>query len=349
MNRIIEQDVKSILAENLPWNELKNSVIMVTGANGFIPSYIVETLLAIGDIKVIALVRNLKKAQEKFKHHRDNPNLEIFVHDLTQPIHFDGHVDYIIHAASQASPKFYGVDPVGTLRANTIGTASLLELAKEQKVKKFLFVSSSEVYGNTDQELIPENCFGNVNITDIRSCYAESKRMGENMCVCYSSQYDIPVNQIRLAHIYGSGISLDDGRVFADFVKNIINNENIVLNSDGSAKRCFMYITDMIRAMFYIFFNGENRESYNISSGKETSILELANLLIGLYPEKDLKVSFSDNVLSKGYIPSKTKRVMLDTQKLKSLGWDEKIDIKTGFKRMVDSYVINSEISQKAV
>ena len=339
MNKIIEQDVKNILSEKLPWNELKNNVVMVTGANGFIPSYIVETLLAIGDIKVVAVVRNLDKALEKFKHHRKNQNLEFFVHDLSQPLYFKDHLDYIIHAASQASPKFYGKDPVGTLRSNTIGTASLLEIAKEQKIKKFLFVSSGEVYGNVEEDLISENCSGNVNITNIRSCYAESKRMGENMCVCYSSQYGIFVNQIRLAHTYGPGISLNDGRVFADFVKNIVNNEDIVLNSDGSAKRCFIYISDMIRAVFYVLFNGENREAYNISSSQEISILELANLLIALYPEKGLKVSFSNNVVSNGYIPSKTKRIMLDINKLKALGWNEKIDLETGFKRMIDSYV----------
>ena len=168
--------------------------------------------------------------------------------------------------------------------------------------------------------------------------YGESKRMGENMCVCYSHQYNIPVNMIRLSHTYGAGVQLDDGRVFGDFVKNIVNNENIVLNSDGSAKRSFLYITDMITALFYVLFKGEDKQAYNIASSKETSILELAQILVNLYPEKNLKIEFAKDVFKKGYIKSPSSRANFSTEKLRSLGWSETVDIKTGFKRMIESY-----------
>lgn len=341
MNNIIENDIEIITSKNLPWCELKNTTVLVSGANGFIPSYIVETLLALNSVKVIAVVRNKQKAENKFQEKLNHPNLKLIVQDISEPLEIKDKIDYIIHAASQASPKYYGIDPVGTLKANTLGTYNLLELARKNNVKKFLFFSTGEVYGKIgeDTPMIKESYAGDIDCTNVRSCYGESKRMGENMCVCYSFQYNFPVNMIRLSHTYGPGVQLDDGRVFGDFVKNIVNNENIVLNSDGSAKRSFLYISDMILAMFYVLFKGEDRQAYNIASSKETSILELARMLVGLYPEKNLKVEFAKDVFAKGYIKSPSSRANFDTTKLQNLGWREETSIKNGFKRMIESYI----------
>ena len=340
INSVFKEDIATILNESLDWNIFKNKTVMVTGANGFIPFYIAATFLELKNVKVIAVVRNEEKAKIKFKEYLNDKNLELVVHDISFPFDYNKKIDFIIHAASQASPKYYGIDPVGTLKANSLGTSYLLDLAVKHNVEKFIYISIGEIYGklNDNIENIKENYCGEIDCTDIRSCYSESKRMGENMCVCYSKQYNIPVNILRLAHIYGPGISLDDGRVFADFVKNILNNENIVINSDGSAKRCFLYITDMIKALFYIIFYGKNAEAYNIASNQEVSILELANILIDLYPEKRLKVEFNKNICKSGYIKSKSSRIKLNTDKLKNLGWNESVNIKTGFKRMVKSY-----------
>lgn len=340
MNKIIKEDIEIILKEPLDWKKLQNKTILVSGANGFIPAYIVEVLLALETVKVLALVRNEQKTKEKFKHHHNNPNLKILIQDISQPFDIEEKIDFIIHAASQASPKFYGIDPVGTLKVNSLGTAYLLDIAVKNNVEKFLFFSTGEVYGVLDDNLadIKETYTGNVDITNVRSCYAESKRLGENMCVCYAHQYKIPVNMIRLSHTYGPGVLLDDGRVFGDFVKNILNNEDIILNSDGSAKRSFCYITDMIIAMFMIIFNGEDRQAYNIASKVETSILELATTLINLFPEKELEVNFAPNVFSDGYIKSQSSRANFNIEKLKKLGWTQKINLKNGFERMIKSY-----------
>lgn len=344
MNKIIKEDIANILNETLPWQKLNSKTFMVTGANGFIPSYIVETLLALTNVKVIAVVRNKEKADKKFASHKENKNLKIIVQDISKPINYNEKIDFIIHAASQASPKYYGIDPVGTLKANTIGTYNMLELAKKNMVEKFLFFSTGEVYGiiNKNTPDLNEEYTGNVNCTDVRACYGESKRMGENMCVCYSHQYGFLVNMIRLSHTYGPGVLLNDGRVFGDFVNNILNNQNIVLNSDGSAKRSFVYVSDMIKAMFYVLFFGENQNAYNISSEKETSILELAETLIDLYPQKHLKVEFAKDVFRKGYIKSLSSRANFNIDKIKKLGWKQSIDIRTGFQRMIESYEENN-------
>ena len=342
MNKIIEEDIKEILSDKLPWGKLQNKTVLVSGANGFIPTYIVYTLLALKTTKVLAMVRNKEKAMKKFSNILNEKNFELIVQDITEPFEINQKVDYIIHAASQASPKYYGCDPVGTLKANTIGTYNLLELAKNNNVEKFLFFSTGEVYGIIDDktpDLIEEYC-GCVNCTDVRACYGESKRMGENMCVCYSHQYNFPVNMIRLSHTYGPGVELNDGRVFGDFAKNIINNEDIILNSDGSAKRNFCYITDMIRALFYVLFYGESQNAYNIATENEISILELAQLMIDLYPDKHLSIKFNQDRTNKGYIKSRSSRATFIIDKIKKLGWKPNVDVKTGFKRMMDSYQI---------
>jgi nucleoside-diphosphate-sugar epimerase len=285
-------------------------------------------------------VRNREKAEKKFSALMAEKRIELLVADVSNPVQITQKVDVIIHAASQASPKYYGVDPVGTLKANTLGTANMLDLARDNGVEKFLYISSGEVYGVLDGSMpaIDETYAGNVDITNVRSCYAESKRMGETMCVCWSHQYNFHVNMLRLSHTYGPGVALDDGRVFGDFVRNILHNEDIVLTSDGKARRSFVYISDMITALFRVLIQGENRQAYNVAADIETEILELAQLLCGLYPEKCLSVKFSEGVSSVGYIRSKSIGAGLCADKLKKLGWKQKINVHDGFYRMIESY-----------
>jgi len=215
---------------------------------------------------IFALARNRKKANKKFAQFVSRKDFQVIIADVSEPVQLHEKISIIIHAASQASPRYYGIDPVGTLKANTLGTANMLDLAKNCGAKRFLYISSGEVYGVLDGSLnvITESYTGNVDITNVRSCYAESKRMGETMCVCWSHQYRFHVNMLRLSHTYGPGIGLDDGRVFGDFVKNGIHNEDIVLNSDGKTKRRFVYITDMIAGLFRVLFYGENGHAFNI-------------------------------------------------------------------------------------
>ena len=345
-NKIIHEDIKAIASESLEWSKLEGKSILITGANGFLASYVVKTLLYLNDVlfkkkaTVLALVRNIDKAKSKFEQYVDCDSLKFIHQDISNPFDLKESVDYIIHAASQASSLHFGSDPVGTLKANTMGTAHLLDIARKNKVEKFLFFSSGEVYGMIDNSVVcaDESYTGNVNFLDVRSCYAESKRMGENMCVCWSYQYDIPINIVRVGYTYGPGIALSDDRAFADFVNKIINNRNIVLNSDGSAKRSFCYVSDMIRAVFLILLQGKNREVYNAASNTQITILDLAKTLIGLYPEKGLSVKFAANKFKKNYLRSQREKTLVCTEKIRALGWDQKVNIETGFKRMINSY-----------
>lgn len=346
-NIIIEQDLLEITNSNLPWENFANTTILITGANGFLPAYMVETLLYLNDkkklnISILALVRNQNKAQKRFSAYTKRKDIQFIIGDVCTPFVVDKKLDYIIHAASQASPKYYSTDPVGTLSPNIIGTYNLLELSRLHQVKSFLFFSSAEIYGRVDptHQYTNENTYGNINPTDIRSCYAESKRMGETLCVSYHHQYNIQTKIVRPFHTYGPGMQLDDGRVFADFVADILNNRDITLLSDGSAVRTFCYLSDAVLGFFTILLKGESAQAYNISNPDcVLSIAELAKILINLFPEKKLQLIFKKRKEEVNYLQSAISRNCPDISKAMRLGWHPKISVEEGFGRTINSFL----------
>ena len=329
-NKIVDQDLKEIISEDLPWKKLFNSTVVITGASGILPSYLVETLLYLNEIfdaniKVIGIIRNFAKALKRFSTYEGRRDLILIKHDVCLPFTYEGDVDYVIHAAGQASPKFYGKDPVGTLEGHAIGTENFLKFAAEKKVKCFLYFSSCSIYDNIDS-------------MNLRSCYPLGKLVGENLCVAYNHQYGVPFEILRIAHTYGPEMPLNDGRVFADFVANILHNEDISMNSDGSAERPMLYISDAVRAYFRILLEGKNAEAYNVASEEYITILDLARMLVNLYPEKNLKINFNKQI-PKGYIPAeKNQDKRIDISKLKNLGWQQKYSVREGFIRTIESF-----------
>lgn len=342
MNRIVAEDVASIAKQGyINWQALASSRILVTGASGFIASYIVHLLMYLSDtldLQVFALVRNKERACLKFNDYINNDRFELIVQDVNTFKEYSDRIDYVIHAASQASPKYYGVDPVGTLSANVLGTYNLLNIAAEKKVKKVLFVSGGEIYGAPSKIPTAESDYGYLDHLSVRACYAESKRMAENMCVCFGAQYQVPYNIVRLYHTYGPGVDLQDGRVFADFVRNVIEGENIVLNSDGQATRAFCYIADVVAGIFCVMLNGQPGECFNLGSDQETRIVDLAEILVRLYPEKKLQVIFNhrkrDDI---SYLASPISKACPDINKIKGLGWEPRMSVREGFRRTIES------------
>ncbi|MBN9299409.1 MAG: NAD-dependent epimerase/dehydratase family protein [Filimonas sp.] len=347
MRNIIHEDVEKVIAGMSGWERFRNKVVLISGASGFLPAYMVEVLMHLNsaynmNVKVIALVRNIDKAHKRFEHFLSNALLQIEQHDVCLPYSTQEKIDFIVHAASQASPKFYGVDPVGTLNANVLGTNNLLTLAKEHKVEKFLYFSSSEVYGQLTPDKIPtkETEYGYIDPMNVRACYGESKRMGETMCVSWSHQFGVPVSIVRPFHTYGPGMDLNDGRVYADFIADIVNNRNIVMKSDGSAIRAFCYVGDAAAAFFTVLLNGENQAAYNVGNAYgEISILELAERLVALFPAKRLSViKKADSEDNKGYINSLVSRIVPSMEKITMLGWMPQTGIEEGFSRTIKSY-----------
>ncbi len=346
LHPIVEQDLVDITAASLNWDAFAGATVLVTGAAGFLPAYMVETLLYLNrsrlsePVKVVALVRNAERAKERFAAHLGEPHFELLVQDVSAPSTTSQTFDFILHAASQASPIYYRTDPVGTLSANTLGTYHLLELARVHPVRGFLFFSSGEVYGIVPPGSgdIAEEIGGWLDPTDVRSCYGESKRMGETMCAAYAQQFAVPASIARPFHTYGPGMRLDDGRVFADFVRDILRGGPIVLNSDGSARRSFCYLADATLGFFTVLLKGMPGQAYNVANpGGECSIAELADRLAAVYASQGMKVDRRART-DASYMPSPILSTKPDIAKANALGWRPRYGVEEGFQRTVESY-----------
>jgi UDP-glucuronate decarboxylase len=346
LNSVIDQDLATIAASALPWDTFSGATVLVTGAAGFLPAYMVETLLVVNrtrlarPARVIALVRNSSRAHERFHRYLDRDDLDIVVQNISDPLSISEPFDYVIHAASQASPLFYRTDPVGTLSANVLGTHHLLTAAQKRPVRGFLFFSSGEVYGiiKDSSKPIAEHNGGFLDPTDVRSCYGESKRMGETMCVAWAHQYGIPTRIVRPFHTYGPGMRLDDGRVFSDFVRDILKGGPIILQSNGSARRSFCYLADATLGFFTVLLKGENGTAYNIANPDgECSISELADRLATEFQDEGISVERHVRT-NQNYFVSPILSALPNIDKAKSLGWTPTQSIEQGFRRTVESY-----------
>jgi UDP-glucuronate decarboxylase len=342
---IILEDIERIISHPLPWKTLFGQTVLISGANGLVPSYLLETLLRLNEtanagIHTVALVRNRERALRRLGHLVGRADLTFVVQDVRDPYTGPKPVDFIIHAAGQASPKFYGSDPVGTFAINVLGTLRMLELARESGSKGFLFLSSGEIYGRLQDPSIPvpETSFGSLDPLQVRSCYAEGKRAGETLCACWRAQYGVSTKVVRLSHTYGPRMDLDDGRVFADFVSDLLAARDIVLKSDGSARRPFCYLADSAGGIFTALLRGSGGEAYNVGAASEVSILELAERLCRLFSERNCKVVRRERNPGDPYIPSSVSGGYFDLSKIKRLGWEPTTGIEEGFWRTVKSY-----------
>lgn len=346
MNSIVKQDIEKIAGEPLQWESFAGANILVTGGAGFLPAYMVETLMYLNrsvlskPARVVVWARNEARAHERFAAYAGLEDLKIVRQDVSHPLGVIPPFDYIIHAASQASPVFYRTDPVGTLSANVLGTYHLLNAATHNPCKGFLFFSSGEVYGVVKNGSVAtrENEGGYLDPADLRSCYGESKRMAETMCISWAQQFGIPARIVRPFHTYGPGMRLDDGRVFADFVRDILRGGPIVLHSDGSARRSFCYLADAAAGFFTVLLKGKVGQAYNVANPDgECSIADLADRLAALFKDDGIYVVRKARGEST-YVQSPIVGTLPSIDKLKALGWQAHNSIEKGFMRTVTSY-----------
>jgi nucleoside-diphosphate-sugar epimerase len=274
------------------FQQLSGKNILITGGAGFLGYYLVQSILfwneqiqSLKPVNITVYDNYMRGVPDWLEALKGNEHLHLIKHDITNPLPENiGDFQFIIHAASIASPIYYRKYPIKTMDANVNGLRYLLEYAKKQKdkgkpVEGFLFYSTSEIYGDPTSENIPtpETYRGNVSCTGPRACYDESKRYGETLCVNFAEQFDIPVKIARPFNNYGPGLKITDKRVIPDFMKNVLSGQNIVMHSDGSPSRTFCYTADAIIGYFKILVRGRPGEAYNIGvSEPEISMKDLA-------------------------------------------------------------------------
>ncbi len=338
-----QRDIDIILNTPIDWERFRNKTVLVTGATGRLGMYLVEALNKADidwnlNLTVVALARNEKKLQEIFGESLELPNIHTLVQDIVEPIQWDGDVHYIFHTAGLASPMDFTNWPVDTLWGHVQGTRNVLELARQKKSEKVLYVSTVETYGEwKSEEEIREEDMGPMRCDNARACYPEAKRLCETMLASYEAQYQIPYVGVRLCHTFGPGISLDDGRAFSEFIRNVINKEDIILQSDGSAERTYTYVADAIGAMLLAFTKGEEHY-YNIANLENLiSIRDLAELIASLDPRGKVKVRYADQEKQQlKYLPFKLGIMNID--KIAELGWKPQVGLEEAFRYTMESF-----------
>lgn len=334
MNYIQLQEYNNILSL-INIESFKNKSILVTGANGLIGSYLIDFLLYVNNafnykIKIYAMARSKRKLEKRFK---PDKNLVLIEQDLNEPINKTIQVDYIVHAASNAHPCAFSADPVGTMKTNLLGTINLLEMIKGTNTK-FLYISSGEIYGNNiDNAPFKEEDFGSIDTKNPRSCYPESKRAAETICVSYNAQFGLSVNILRLCYVYGPVITADNSRADAQFLRNAINGEDIILKSEGLQRRTYLYVADAISAILLVLSNGKNAEFYNVANlDSIASVREYASILAKT-SNVGLKFETPDDIEKSGY--SKPLDSILNSDKLINLGWRPFYGLKEGLSNTI--------------
>lgn len=345
-DEIYQQDIENIAADDsLPWDELDGKTVLVTGATGLLGGMICRALLHANSVRgieigVAAMCRSREKAERFFGELLDDDSLLLLLADVTQPFECPVHVDYIIHGASITGSRDFVTRPVDTIDTALTGTENLLRLAVRQQPEGFLYMSSLEVYGVTDpdKEWIDESCGGYIDPLSVRSSYSESKRMAENLCVAYCSQYGVNARIVRLAQTFGAGVEYNDGRVFAMLARSVIERRDIVLRTDGSTLRNYCYLSDAVKAILIALVRGENGRAYNIANrDTAVTIREMAELMCTRYPESGIKLTFdiAEDAGKLGYNPKVV--IRLDPSEIEKLGWRPTCGLGEMFDRTIAS------------
>lgn len=341
---IMIQDYEMISsADYIPWDMLKERSVLITGATGLIGTNLVKSILYVSrkkelHTKVIAFVRNQTKAESVFAEEMASPDFQIICGRLDCPIAVNEKVDYIIHGASNTSSAAFMNTPVEVIYTAVNGTSNLLEFAKQNKVKGFVFLSSMEVYGHPARgTIVTEQMTAGFEPTNPRNCYPISKQLCESLSMSYASEYAVPAKCVRLTQTFGPGVAYDDGRVFAEFMRCAINKNDIILKTKGETERCYLYTADSVTGILTVLLKGEVQNIYNIANPETyCSIREMAELVSHEIAHDTIQVRIElDDISKYGY--ADTLYMNLDVSKLYALGWRLSTPLKEMFYRMMES------------
>lgn len=351
-NAIFKEDMEFIATcESIDWTQLENSTVFVTGATGLIGSTIVSALVYADkkmklNLKVIALVRNLEKAKMQFAPQNAFSNALAFVEGTVEELpSVTMDIDYIIHGANPTASLFFVEHPVETINIAVQGTVNVLNLAVKKAVKGFVYLSSMEVYGapQTD-DFISESQGTTIDTMSVRSSYPEAKRLCECLCTSYGSEYNIPTKVVRLAQTFGPGVLYDDNRVFAEFARCLIEKRDIILNTSGTSKRCYVYTADAVTAVLTVLLAEQSGEAYNVANHLTyCSIFEMAQMIANKLGNGIINVTINIAINGdiKKYSPSH--HLNLEINKISKLGWKPSKNLEEMYKRMINMMLLSKK------
>lgn len=354
-NKIEVEDWRNF-AQHFPLlEELRGKSIGITGATGLLGSCMVNCLLDLNDMHkldmtIVCFVRDLDKASDMFSRPRHAQNFDtnydykenysncliLMRHDFgkSQELRLDVRIDYLIHFASPTASQYFVKRPVETMLTDFDGTAQVLRFGLMKNTPSIVNVSSLEVYGSIYEDTHPltEDQQGYIDPMQTRSSYPIAKRAAECLCHAYAQEYGVHVKTARLAQTFGAGVNQEDNRVFAQFARNVIAGEDIVLHTTGELSRCYCYTTDAIEAILYILLRGEDGEAYNVANEESyISIIDMARFLC-----KEFNPSIQPVIeLKEGMGYSPMTKLRLSCKKVHQLGWKPRHDLRTMFDRLI--------------
>lgn len=345
MNAILMCDIKDLVSQRQYFEPFENSSILVTGATGLIGSILVKSLVEYSrknesNITVYAACRNEAKYSKVFADYKTESLKPVFSDIFDLDISALS-VDYIVHGASITDSKTFIQKPVETIDTAIDGTRNLLKQCIHKPLKGFVYLSSLEIYGISKDfagiRNVKEEDAGYIDCMSVRASYSEGKRMVENICASYATEYFVPVKVVRLCQTFGAGVEYNDNRVFAQFARSVIEGENIVLKTRGETVRNYCYTTDAVSAILTVLAKGNAGEAYNIANMTTTiSIADMAQFVCTLYPESGSKVVFdiSEDAGKLGY--NSVVQLQLDSAKVASLGWKPCINLEAAFRKLIE-------------
>lgn len=341
-NSVFNEDIEQIISDShLPWREMADTSVLITGATGLIGTALVRVLAAARqkyrlNLTVIGSGRNNAKGEKLMRDY----GLDVFISgDIRQSLSTEAipdKVDYIFHCAALTESVDMVAKPVDVITTAVDGTRNVLELAREWHSTSVVYLSSMEIYGQTELAQVRETDLGYLDLSNPRSSYPESKRLCENLCAAYSAQYEVPVKIARLAQTFGAGTAQANTRVFAQFARSAMAGENITLHTEGKSRGNYCYLADAVCALLAILLYGANGQAYNIANpDASVTIREMAELVASEIGHGKVKtiVEVPGDLEKRGYKPHVG--FTLNVDKLKALGWQPGYGLAAMYRRMI--------------
>ncbi len=329
------------ISQSIPeLSELSGRSVLITGAAGLICSAVTDIFIRYNEthsvpINIIAAGRWPEEMSDRFGEYYDRDYFSFVRYDASKDGNkIDVKADYIIHGASNASPKAIIAEPVETMLSNFNGLSCLLNYARENGTKRLLYISSSEVYGQkSDDKPYKEEDYGYIDLLNPRNSYSVGKRAAETLCASYYAEYGVESVIVRPGHIYGPTASPNDDRISSAFAYGAARGEKLVMKSAGTQRRSYCHCLDCASAIIKVLMKGEPAKAYNISNPDSVVTVRQMAEAIARAGNVELVIEAASDKEKQSFNPMDNSA--LEAERLMELGWRAVIDINSGTEKTV--------------